>query len=108
MPSPEVFVRSLSHQEAVRLKRLSTRAKHQSVRIRACAPRGTLLDGRADRIRARAAWRLRRAQDAAALRSARGISSPATSGGTSTDPYRAQGRRAACPTAWSRSAQSSR
>jgi transposase len=32
---PEVFVRSLSHQEAVRLKRLSTRAEHQSTRIRA-------------------------------------------------------------------------
>src|ERR1700746_2263116 len=33
--SPEVFVRSLSHQEAVRLKRMSTRAEHQSTRIRA-------------------------------------------------------------------------
>jgi transposase len=32
---PEVFVRSLSHQEAVRLKRMSTRAEHQSTRIRA-------------------------------------------------------------------------
>ncbi len=31
----EVFVRSLSHQEATRLKRLSTRAEHQSTRIRA-------------------------------------------------------------------------
>jgi transposase len=35
MRPPEVFVRSLSHQEAVRLKRLSTRAEHQSTRIRA-------------------------------------------------------------------------
>jgi transposase len=35
MRPPEVFVRSLSHDEAVRLKRLSTRAKHQSTRIRA-------------------------------------------------------------------------
>jgi len=35
MRPPEVFVRSLSHQEAVRLKRMSTRAEHQSVRIRA-------------------------------------------------------------------------
>jgi transposase len=35
MRSPEVFVRSLSHQEATRLKRLSTRAEHQSTRIRA-------------------------------------------------------------------------
>jgi transposase len=32
---PEVFIRSLSHQEATRLKRLSTRAEHQSTRIRA-------------------------------------------------------------------------
>ena len=32
---PEVFVRLLAHEEAVRLKRLSTRAKHQSTRIRA-------------------------------------------------------------------------
>jgi hypothetical protein len=32
---PEVFVRSLSHQEATRLKRMSTRAKHQATRIRA-------------------------------------------------------------------------
>jgi transposase len=32
---PEVFVRSLSHEEASRLKRMSTRAKHQSTRIRA-------------------------------------------------------------------------
>lgn len=32
---PEVFVRSLSHQRATRLKRLSTRAEHQSTRIRA-------------------------------------------------------------------------
>ena len=47
-------------------------------------------DGGADRIRARAAWRLRRAQDALALRSGRGISSSATIGRTSTDPYRAQ------------------
>jgi Homeodomain-like domain len=30
-----VFVRSLAHDETVRLKRLSTRAKHQSTRIRA-------------------------------------------------------------------------
>jgi hypothetical protein len=35
MRPPEVFVRSLSHQEAVRLKRMSTRAEHQSTRIRA-------------------------------------------------------------------------
>jgi transposase len=35
MRPAEVFVRSLSHQEAVRLKRLSTRAEHQSTRIRA-------------------------------------------------------------------------
>jgi hypothetical protein len=35
MRPPEVFVRSLAHDEAVRLKRLSTRAKHQSTRIRA-------------------------------------------------------------------------
>ena len=35
MRPPEVFVRSLSHQEAVRLKRMSTRAEHQSMRIRA-------------------------------------------------------------------------
>ncbi len=35
MRSPEVFVRSLSHQEAVRLKRMSTRAEHQATRIRA-------------------------------------------------------------------------
>lgn len=35
MRSPEVFVRPLSHQEAVRLKRMSTRAEHQSTRIRA-------------------------------------------------------------------------
>ncbi len=35
MRSPEVFVRSLSHQEAVRLKRMSSRAVHQSTRIRA-------------------------------------------------------------------------
>jgi transposase len=35
MRSPEVFVRSLSHQEATRLKRMSTRAEHQSTRIRA-------------------------------------------------------------------------
>ena len=33
--SPEVFVRSLSHQEAVKLKRMSTRGEHQSTRIRA-------------------------------------------------------------------------
>ncbi len=65
------------------------------------------LDRGADPIRARAAWRLQRAQDALALRSGRGISSSATIGRTSTDPYRAQGRREACPTAWSRSAQSS-
>ena len=31
----EVFVRSLSHQEAVTLKRMSTRAEHQATRIRA-------------------------------------------------------------------------
>lgn len=35
MRPPEVFVRSLSHDEAARLKRMSTRAKHQSTRIRA-------------------------------------------------------------------------
>ena len=35
MRPPEVFVRSLSHHEAVRLKRMSTRAEHQSTRIRA-------------------------------------------------------------------------
>ena len=35
MRPPEVFVRSLAHDEAVRLKRQSTRAKHQSTRIRA-------------------------------------------------------------------------
>jgi transposase len=35
MRPPEVFVRSLSHQEAVRLKRMSTRAEHQATRIRA-------------------------------------------------------------------------
>jgi transposase len=35
MRPPEVFVRSLSHQEAVKLKRLSTRAEHQATRIRA-------------------------------------------------------------------------
>ena len=35
MRPPEVFVRSLSHQEASRLKRMSTRAEHQSTRIRA-------------------------------------------------------------------------
>ena len=35
MRPPEVFVRSLAHDEALRLKRLSTRAKHQSTRIRA-------------------------------------------------------------------------
>jgi hypothetical protein len=35
MRPTEVFVRSLSHQEAVRLKRTSTRADHQSTRIRA-------------------------------------------------------------------------
>src|SRR5436190_11709990 len=35
MRPPEVFVRSLSHQQATRLKRLSTRAEHQSTRIRA-------------------------------------------------------------------------
>ena len=32
---PEVFVRSLSHPEAVKLKRMSSRAEHQSTRIRA-------------------------------------------------------------------------
>jgi transposase len=35
MRPPEVFVRSLSHQEAVKLKRMSTRAEHQATRIRA-------------------------------------------------------------------------
>jgi transposase len=35
MRPPEVFARSLSHQDAVRLKRMSTRAEHQSTRIRA-------------------------------------------------------------------------
>jgi hypothetical protein len=35
MRPPEVFVRSLSHQEAVRLERLSTRAEYRSTRIRA-------------------------------------------------------------------------
>jgi transposase len=35
MRPPEVFVRSLSHEEATRLKRMSTRAKHQSTRVRA-------------------------------------------------------------------------
>lgn len=35
MRPAEVFVRSLAHDEAVRLKRLSTRAKHKSTRIRA-------------------------------------------------------------------------
>jgi hypothetical protein len=35
MRPPEVFVRPLSHEEAVRLKRLSTRAKHQCTRQRA-------------------------------------------------------------------------
>lgn len=35
MRPPEVFVRPLSHSEAVRLKRMSTRAEHQSTRIRA-------------------------------------------------------------------------
>jgi transposase len=35
MRPPEVFVRSLSHEEAVRLKRMSTRAEHQATRIRA-------------------------------------------------------------------------
>jgi transposase len=35
MRPPEVFVRPLLHQEAVRLKRMSTRAEHQSTRIRA-------------------------------------------------------------------------
>lgn len=35
MRPAEVFVRSLSHEEAVRLKRLSTRAEHQATRIRA-------------------------------------------------------------------------
>ena len=64
-------------------------------------------DRGADRIRARAAWRLRRAQDAPALRSGRGISSSATIGRTSTDPYRAHGSLAACLIASSRSEQSS-
>ena len=35
MRPPEAFVRSLSHQEAVKLKRLSTRAGHQATRLRA-------------------------------------------------------------------------
>ena len=35
MRPPEVFVRSLSQQEAIKLKRLSARAEHQSTRIRA-------------------------------------------------------------------------
>jgi hypothetical protein len=35
MRPPEVLVRAISHQAAVRLKRISTRAEHQSVRIRA-------------------------------------------------------------------------
>ena len=70
-------------------------------------PAERVLDGRANRTRARAAWRLQTTQGALALRSGRGISSSATIGRTSTDPYRAQGRREACPTAWSRSAQSS-
>jgi transposase len=37
MRPPEVFVRPLLHQEAVRLKRLSKRAKHQCTRQRAAA-----------------------------------------------------------------------
>jgi len=35
MRSPEVFVRPLSHEEALRLKRLAKRAKHESTRERA-------------------------------------------------------------------------
>jgi transposase len=35
MRPPEVFVRSLSHQEAVKLKRMSSRGEHQATRIRA-------------------------------------------------------------------------
>ena len=35
MRSPEVFVRPLAHEEAVRLKRLAKRAKHASTRERA-------------------------------------------------------------------------
>ena len=35
MRPPEVFVRPLSHQEAVRLKRLVKRSKHASTRERA-------------------------------------------------------------------------
>ena len=35
MRPPEVFVRPLSHQEAVKLKRMSSRAEHQSTRVRA-------------------------------------------------------------------------
>jgi hypothetical protein len=35
MRPPEVFVRSLSHQEAVKLKRMSSRAEHQATRVRA-------------------------------------------------------------------------
>ena len=37
MRPPEVFVRPLLHEEAVRLKRLSKRAKHQCTRQRAAA-----------------------------------------------------------------------
>ena len=35
MRPPEVFVRPLSHDEALRLKRLAKRAKHESTRERA-------------------------------------------------------------------------
>src|SRR3954468_14125194 len=35
MRPPEVFVRPLAHEVAVRLRRLSVKAKHQSTRIRA-------------------------------------------------------------------------
>lgn len=35
MRPPEVFVRQLAHEEAVRLKRMSAKAEHQSTRIRA-------------------------------------------------------------------------
>jgi hypothetical protein len=35
MRPPEVFVGPLSHPEAVKLKRMSTRAEHQATRIRA-------------------------------------------------------------------------
>jgi hypothetical protein len=37
MRSPEVFVRQLSHEEALRLKRLAKRATHESARERAAS-----------------------------------------------------------------------